>query len=143
MNVKFFTLLIFVSISSFIFADEAAIVKTYKGQAHLLREGKEIPIEIGTQIFEKDTIRTEAHSLVGLIFKDNTRMSIGQKSEFTIEEYEFNLGEKKERFTTNLSKGSLECVTGLISKVNPETFKLKTKTATMGIRGTHFIVESE
>jgi len=36
----------------------------------------------------------------------------------------------------------MECITGLISKVNPKAFKVKIKTATMGIRSTHFIVNA-
>lgn len=126
---------------SFILANEAALVKKLKGNAHIVREGKELAIGVGTKVLEKDKIITRASSSVGLIFKDNTRISVGSNSEFTVEEYMFNLSEKKEVFTTNLSKGSLECVTGLISKINPKAFQLKAKTATMGIRGTHFIVD--
>ncbi|SMP85959.1 FecR family protein [Epsilonproteobacteria bacterium SCGC AD-308-E02] len=138
---KIFNLIILLGMFSFILANEAALVKKLKGNAHIVREGKELAIGVGTKVLEKDKIITQASSSVGLIFKDNTRISVGSNSEFTVEEYMFNLSEKKEVFTTNLSKGSLECVTGLISKINPKAFQLKAKTATMGIRGTHFIVD--
>lgn len=138
---KIFNLIILLGMFSFILANEAALVKKLKGNAHIVREGKELAIGVGTKVLEKDKIITRASSSVGLIFKDNTRVSVGSNSEFTVEEYMFNLSEKKEVFTTNLSKGSLECVTGLISKINPKAFQLKAKTATMGIRGTHFIVD--
>ena len=138
---KIFNLIILLGMFSFILANEAALVKKLKGNAHIVREGKELAIGVGTKVLEKDKIITQASSSVGLIFKDNTRVSVGSNSEFTVEEYMFNLSEKKEVFTTNLSKGSLECVTGLISKINPKAFQLKAKTATMGIRGTHFIVD--
>ncbi len=138
---KIFNLIILLGMFSFILANEAALVKKLKGNAHIVRDGKELAIGVGTKVLEKDKIITRASSSVGLIFKDNTRISVGSNSEFTVEEYMFNLSEKKEVFTTNLSKGSLECVTGLISKINPKAFQLKAKTATMGIRGTHFIVD--
>lgn len=138
---KIFNLIILLGMFSFILANEAALVKKLKGNAHIVREGKELAIGVGTKVLEKDKIITRASSSVGLIFKDNTRVSVGSNSEFTVEAYMFNLSEKKEVFTTNLSKGSLECVTGLISKINPKAFQLKAKTATMGIRGTHFIVD--
>ena len=138
---KIFNLIILLGMFSFILANEAALVKKLKGNAHIVRDGKELAIGVGTKVLEKDKIITQASSSVGLIFKDNTRISVGSNSEFTVEEYMFNLSEKKEVFTTNLSKGSLECVTGLISKINPKAFQLKAKTATMGIRGTHFIVD--
>lgn len=125
---------------STLLASDAAIVKKLKGSAHIIRNSKELTIKIGTKIFEKDIIVTGSKSLVGLIFKDNTRVSVGSKSRFEIEKYIFEPSKNKEAFVTNLSKGSTEFVTGLISKINPQAFKIKVKTATIGIRGTHFIV---
>ena len=34
-------------------------------------------------------------------------------------------------------------LTGLIAKVNPQAIQIKTKTVSVGIRGTDFIVETE
>ncbi len=140
---RFFYFLIAIGMVSFVLANEVALVKKLNGSAYILREGKEIPVEIGTKLFEKDIVYTNPESSVGLIFKDNTRISVGPKSEVAIEKYIFVPSENKEAFVTNLSKGSIECITGLIAKINPDAFKLKAKTATMGIRGTHFIVTAD
>ncbi len=78
-----------------------------------------------------------------MIFKDNTRISVGPNSKLEIEKYLFEPANNQEGFVTNLSKVSIECKTGLISKVNPKAFKVKVKTATMGICGTHFIVNAD
>ncbi|WP_294966938.1 FecR family protein [Sulfurimonas sp.] len=137
---KSFYSLILLGIVSLTFANEVALVKKAKGQSHIVRQSKEINIVVGTQLQEKDIIITESKSSVGLIFKDNTRISVGPNSKLEIEQYLFEPAENKEGFVTNLSKGSMECITGLISKVNPSAFKVKVKTATMGIRGTHFII---
>ena len=138
---KTFFLIICFGLFSSVLANEAAFVKKSKGDAFVLRNTKEHKISVGTKIFENDTVITKSKSSVGLIFKDDTRISIGANSRFEIEKYLFEPENKKEAFVTNLAKGSIECITGLISKVNPEAFKMKTKTATMGIRGTHFIVK--
>ncbi|WP_455756386.1 FecR family protein [Sulfurimonas sp.] len=140
MLIKTLYLIICLGIFSLVLANEAAFVKKSKGDAFVLRDSKEFKISVGTKIFEKDTIITKSKSSVGLIFKDDTRISIGANSRFEIEEYLFEPENNKEAFVTNLAKGSIECITGLISKVNPEAFQMKAKTATMGIRGTHFIV---
>lgn len=140
---RFVYFLIFVGMFTSIFASEAALVKKLKGSAYVLRDKKEIVLQAGAKILEKDIIFTKANSNLSLIFKDNTRISLGAKTEFAIEEYFFEPNEKKESFITNLSKGSMECITGLISKINPDAFKIKAKTATIGIRGTHFIVTAE
>ena len=136
----FFILLGIVSIS---FADEVALVKKAKGESHILRQTKKITIQVGTKLQEKDVIITEAKSSVGLIFKDDTRISIGPNSKLEIEKYLFEPSKNQENFVTNLSQGSIQCITGLISKVNPKAFKIKVKTATIGIRGTNFIVNAE
>jgi hypothetical protein len=130
-------------IFSLALANEAGLVKKFKGDSHILRDGKELSIDVGTKIFDADTIITKKNSSVGLIFKDNTRIAVGANSEFKIEEYLFDLGEKKITFRTNLIKGSLACVTGLVSKTNPRAFELKAKSATIGIRGTYFIVSAD
>lgn len=140
---KFIFFVICIGVLSSLFANEVALVKKLKGNAHIERDSKELIVEVGTKVFEKDIVITDSNSLVGLIFKDNTRISIGSKSKFIIEKYIFEPSQNKEAFVTNLSKGSIECITGLISKINPDAFKIKAKTATMGIRGTHFIVTVE
>jgi hypothetical protein len=140
---KFFYFLIAIGMLSSILANEVALVKKLKGSAHVLREGKEVAVEVGTKLFEKDIIFTNPQSSLGLIFNDNTRISVGAKSEFSIEKYLFVPSENKEAFVSNLSTGSMECITGLIAKINPDAFKIKAKTATMGIRGTHFIITAE
>lgn len=140
---KVFYFFILLGIVSNVLANDVALVKKAKGESHIVRENKEITILVGTKLQEKDIIVTESNSLVGLIFKDNTRISVGPNSKFEIEKFLFEPSEHKEKFVTNLSKGSIECITGLISKVNPSAFKVKVKTATMGIRGTHFIINAD
>jgi len=38
-------------------------------------------------------------------------------------------------------RGSMRMITGLISKANPQAVAVTTRTATVGVRGTDFIVE--
>jgi hypothetical protein len=42
----------------------------------------------------------------------------------------------------DLLQGSVRVVTGLLAKVNPERFKVRTPTAVVGVRGTDFIVDA-
>jgi hypothetical protein len=123
-------------------SSEAGMVKSVKGDVSVIRgDGKQEALKVGDKIYEKDTIKTSAKSAMGLIFNDNTLVSVGQNSEFKINEYLFEPSEKKVAFRSEVVKGSIACMTGLISKINPDAMKLKAKTATMGIRGTYFAVE--
>ncbi len=124
-----------------LFANEGSgFIKKLNGDATILRENNNIEAKIGMPIFEKDTINTSSNSSLGIIFKDNTLISLGANTTYVVEEYQFNPEEKKEKFISRIKKGSMVCLTGLMPKVNKDAMKIKVKTASMGIRGTHFIV---
>ena len=80
---------------------------------------------------------------MGIIFEDNTLISLGANTEFIIEDYVFKPAKNEQSFIANITKGTMSCLTGLLSKLNPDGFKIKAKSSTIGIRGTHFIVSVE
>ena len=122
----------------------AGVVKSLKGEAKIhSHNGSLASMKIGDKIYEKDTIKTSKGALVGVVFEDNTLVSIGSQSEFSIDEYLFEPSKKNTKFKTNLKKGSIACMTGLIAKMNPDAMKIEAKSASMGIRGTYFIVDIE
>jgi len=115
-----------------------------KGNVSVLRDGQTKTAVVGMQLKEKDTFSTKKSSLVKLLFADKSAISIGSKSEFSIQKYLFD--EKKGSVAKfKMNKGIFRAITGKIAKVTPDKFKLKTKTVTIGIRGTIFsgIVEKE
>ncbi len=118
----------------------SGFVKNLKGESMILRNNKTIIVQIGDKIFEGDTIKTKSKSSIGLIFKDNTLISLGSNTEFTIKKYEFNPVEKRETFISRMKKGTMTCLTGLMSKLNPDAMKIEVKSASIGIRGTHFVI---
>lgn len=124
-------------------ADEVGIVKNVSGEATITHADKSKSVaKVGDKFFEKDTIVTARGAKIGLIFNDNTLISVGSNSEFIVKEYVFKPGEKSS-FVSRLNKGTLACATGLIAKMNPESMKMESKTATIGIRGTYFVVEAD
>jgi hypothetical protein len=108
-----------------------------KGDVFLLRDKELKPAIVGMKLQEKDTLNTKKGSLAKLLLADKSAISIGSNSEFSIEKYLY--GEKKNsvaRFKAR--KGVFRVITGKIAKISPDKFKLKTKTVTIGIRGTIF-----
>lgn len=119
-----------------------AIVKSTKGEVIIKHVDQTTSIaKQGDKLFEKDTIKTSQNSTIGIIFEDNTLISIGSNSEFLIEEYLFEPEKKNVNFKSTLAKGTMACMTGIISKINQDAMEIKAKTATIGIRGTYFVVE--
>lgn len=133
----------FLTLPLFVFALEPiGLVKKVKGEAFDIKgDNTTISLKVGDRIYENDTIKTDPKSSVGIIFEDGTLISVGSNSEFKVTEYLFEPKDKKVKFNSNLAKGSMACMSGLIAKINPDAMKIKAKSASMGIRGTYFIVE--
>lgn len=109
-------------------------VSLLKGEATLQREAQKTPLKNGAILEEKDILLTAKNSQVQLIFEDKTVITLGEESEFKIEEYFNDASKPKAKF--KFGEGSFKSITGQIGKTAPENFTLETKTATIGIRGT-------
>jgi len=116
-------------------------VKTVSGQVEVVRQGKQAGLQIGDPLFQHDTIRTGEHSGVGVIFEDNTVLSLGPKSEIVIDEYVFEPEKGLMSMVTRMLKGTASYLSGIIGRQSPESVKFQTPDATIGIRGTHFLVK--
>lgn len=107
------------------------------GQVQIDRAGKTLKAEIGTQLAKGDRIRTAASARAQLVFNDDTVITLGNGSEFAVEEFDYASAQPKASFSA--VKGAFKVMTGQISKAAPQSFELKSRTATIGIRGTHFL----
>ncbi|MDN5088368.1 FecR family protein [Aliarcobacter butzleri] len=132
---KIFTLLLL--FASFLFAN-IGTVSLLEGKATILRNGQTLGANIGDKVENKDVISTQVNSKIKITFIDNTIVTIGKESSLNIEEYIFNTSTKEAKTELNVLKGAFHTITGEIGKVNPDKFKLKTKSASIGIRGTEF-----
>lgn len=125
--------------SSLVFAKSVGTITALKGSAGITRNGAEIEAKLGVKLDEKDTLKTEENSQVQIIFDDETVVTIGNNSNFSINEYLFEES-KTPSAKFGLFKGAMRTITGKIGKMAPENFNVQTKTATIGIRGTNFTV---
>lgn len=112
-------------------------VSLLEGEAFVKRGEETLRLNISDSISNNDFIETKTNSKVKITFIDNTIITIGKESSLKIEDYFFDSNNKNSAKTElSVSKGAFHAITGQIGKVNPEKFKLKTKNATIGIRGT-------
>ena len=119
----------------------AGKAKTIKGNVSIIRDGRQIPVSVGDRFFQKDTIRTGVESSVGIIFEDNTILSLGPESEVVIDEYVFAPEKGLFSMIARMVKGTASYLSGIIGHQSPESVKFRTPEATIGIRGTHFLVK--
>ncbi|MCT7518367.1 FecR family protein [Aliarcobacter cryaerophilus] len=129
-------ILIFLLFVSTLFANIGKVT-LLEGEAFVKRGEETLRLNISDQISNNDFIETKTNSKVKITFIDNTIITIGKESSLKIEDYFFDSNNKNSaKSELNVSKGAFHTITGQIGKVNPEKFKLKTKNATIGIRGT-------
>lgn len=92
----------------------------------------------GMKVEEKDTLHSKGPSKAQVLFNDKTVITIGKDATFKIAEYLFE-ADQEPKATFDFAKGAFRTITGQIGKAAPERFTLKSKTATIGIRGTQIL----
>ncbi|NJD26130.1 MAG: hypothetical protein FIB06_12065 [Betaproteobacteria bacterium] len=124
---------------------EAAIgyVKTVAGEATVTTAGKAVKAEAGTPVQIGSVLKTGAKGTMGITFRDETVMSFGPSTELTVDEYLYAPSQGKLKMGSKLSKGSMNYVSGVIAKLQPDAVSVTTPTGTIGVRGTHFVVRVE
>jgi hypothetical protein len=116
-------------------------IMTVEGEATVTSRGQTIDAAVGQAVVLGAVLRTGAQGSMGVTLSDNTVMSFGPNSEFTLDEYEFEPAREELRLSARISRGTLNFISGVIAKLKPEAVELKTPTGTIGVRGTHFLVK--
>jgi hypothetical protein len=118
-------------------------IKTVQGSASIIRNRTPIDTKAGTRIFRNDSLKTGSGGSLAMVFRDDTLLSIGPDSEVAINEFLFSPAEGKLSFVMRMLRGTAACMTGIIGKLSPESFRFETPVANIGIRGTSFAVKVE
>ena len=92
-----------------------------------------IPVR-GTVVDPGDRIATGANGMAQLNMVDNARLSLRPATQFTIEAYP-DRRDSNDGAILSLVKGTLRTFTGLLASTNRDKFVMKTRVATVGIRG--------
>ncbi|HZZ93404.1 MAG TPA: FecR family protein [Usitatibacter sp.] len=122
-------------------AADAGLIKVSKGSVQLQRAGIMMPAPVGTAVRPADVIMTGADGSAGITFTDNSLVSLGPKSVFAIDKYRFDTTTYAGQFEGNLRQGKLAAVSGKMVKQSPESMRIRTPSAVMGVRGTEFVVQ--
>ena len=97
----------------------------------------------GSKIYFGDTIIVSERSNAQILLLDETALTIGEKSELTIDDFVYDPQTKVGKIVSNIKVGTVRVVTGEISKQNPENLEVNIPTGSVGARGTEFIVVTE
>jgi hypothetical protein len=114
----------------------AGVIKVVSGSAFILREGGTIRAQVGQVVFETDGLRTSADGRIGVTFKDDTRVSLGPSSELRLKRFAYAPAEGNLGLVIHFVRGVAAYVSGRIAKLAPDSIRLETPAAIVGVRGT-------
>lgn len=110
------------------------------GDTAALRNGAVVALKRGDEVHRGDTLRVGDASNMQVRFSDEGITALRSNSEFRIDDYQFESGTNAGKSFFSLLKGGMRTITGLIGRFNRDNYAVKAQTATIGIRGTHFVL---
>ncbi len=124
-------------------AQDATIghIKSVKGEAKAMRAGGDVALAVGDPVYREDVLETSTGGALGVIFLDNTILSLGPRTTVTLRDYEFEPATEKISFLARITRGTLLYVSGVIAKLSPSAVSIETPVATVAVRGTRFLAQ--
>lgn len=140
---QFLVSMVFLMGAGLVHADTDAIgyVKKLTGEAWVSTAGQDVQAKLGTPVYLGSVLKTSKTGSMGVTFKDNTRMAFGPDTLMTVDEYLYAPAQGNLKLSTSFSKGTLNYVSGLIAKLQPDAVSVKTPGGTIGVRGTQFFAK--
>lgn len=119
---------------------QASAAETKAGVAAVINKqvvgslrGTEITLSPGSDVFVDQIVRTGDASAAQLRLLDSTSLSIGPDSEVTLDQFVYSGNRGTGTVVFNLGKGVFRFISGT---QQPTSYQIKTKIATIGVRGT-------
>ena len=131
--------LVVCSVAAPVFAQDRPVagrIKVSSGSVFVLRGGAQIPAQVGQVVYEADGLQTGADGKIGVTLNDDTRLSLGPNSEMKLERFTFQPADSGFGLVLKFVKGAATYVSGRIAKLSPDSIRLETPAAIIGVRGT-------
>jgi hypothetical protein len=129
----------FVLATTAVSAQEPAAVgriKIASGSVFVVRASGLLPAQAGQVLFEADGLRTGPDGRIGITLNDDTRVSLGPSSEVRLDRFVYAPGEGQLGFVLRMVRGVAAYVSGRIARLSPDSIRLETPQAIVGVRGT-------
>jgi hypothetical protein len=118
----------------------AASAKLISAQGEISAiDGQEVKRRLvdGGSVYPGETVETGAGAKGVLVFRDDSRITMGGSTRFKVDSFVFDDKNPAEgKAMVSLLRGSMRALTGLIGKADKRNVRFTTPTATIGIRGT-------
>jgi hypothetical protein len=119
----------------------AGRIKVSSGAAFVVRNGVQVPAQVGQTVFEADAIRTGGDGKIGVTLNDDTRLSLGPNSELKLERFMYTPADSNFSLVLKFVRGAATYVSGRIAKLAPDSVRLETPASIIGVRGTTLAIQ--
>ncbi len=126
--------------ASVVHAEPIGRVLVAVGDTTALRNGVEVKLVRGAEVQTGDTLRVGAASNMQVRFTDAGITALRSNSSLRIDDYGFENKPGVDKSFFSLLKGGMRAITGLIGSHSRDNYAVKALTATIGIRGTNFVL---
>ena len=122
--------------------DYIATIKIVSGEARVVATDHSVrPATVGQTLQQDDILETGKDGALGVTFIDDTTLSMGWSSRIALSKVVFNPDKGAFAFAMRLIKGTFMFTSGGVARLRPNAVAISTPVATIGIRGTRFLVE--
>ena len=118
-------------------------IKAVIGTVQVVRGESRQLARPGDMVAEQDRISTGPDSATAFTLRDGTIISVGSNSALEVTRFQFEPTKQEGSMAIGLLSGSMRFISGLLGKLQRDRVQISTRTATVGIRGTDFILEAE
>ena len=117
---------------------EIGKITTHEGSGEVIRkDGGRLVASLSLNIHSYDDVRT-GNGRIEITFDDDSTVKMSPHSKLVIDEFVFDPNPKKSKMAFKVAAGTARFATGKLGLVDKNKIKIRTPTATIGIRGTDF-----
>ena len=109
------------------------------GSASIVRNGVTIDLNNGDTVYQNDVVQTGSGSTLGLVLIDGTTFNMTANARLMLNDLTYDANSASNTSLFTLVQGAASFVAGQVAKTGD--MKVATPVATMGIRGTAFILD--
>src|SRR5262249_6721128 len=117
------------------------LVKVTEGTATVQRGDETLPARLGLALEEGDILRTGADGRMGVVLRDDTRLSLGPESEILIDRFLFAPAKGYWALVVKMARGIMAFISGNIAKLSHDAVRVEPPVEIVGVGGTQFLVK--
>jgi hypothetical protein len=121
--------------------DWAGKITEAQGQITIMRAGQSLAARLSSGILPGDEIVTGPGSRAKIWFKDESVITLAEKSRFRVDALEYSPGNNRKSMFTLVSGKAKALVSGWFGSAPEQQYQIKALSTVAGVRGTEFIVQ--